>query len=45
MPRDVVLDPFCGSGTVFKAARDLGLEPIGIELDEKMAMYAKEAQK
>ena len=29
---DVVLDPFCGSGTSIKVARDLGRIPIGVDL-------------
>lgn len=34
-PGDVVLDPFLGSGTTMKVARDLGRSCIGIELDSE----------
>lgn len=33
-PGDVILDPFLGSGTTAKVARDLGRSCIGFELDE-----------
>jgi DNA modification methylase len=32
-PGDVVLDPFCGSGSTLVAARDAGCAYLGIELD------------
>ncbi|MDQ1153437.1 DNA methyltransferase [Brevundimonas sp. SORGH_AS_0993] len=32
-PGDVVLDPFCGSGSTLAAARDVGRDFLGIELD------------
>lgn len=33
--RVVVLDPFCGSGTTCLAAKHLGLNYIGFEINEK----------
>ncbi|MEM7047737.1 MAG: site-specific DNA-methyltransferase [Pseudomonadota bacterium] len=35
-PGDVVLDPFLGSGTSYRAAKVLGRVPIGIEKDNTM---------
>tara|TARA_R100001594_G_C3961406_1_gene245497 strand:+ start:58 stop:423 length:366 start_codon:yes stop_codon:yes gene_type:complete len=40
-PGDIVLDPFSGSGTTCRVARELGRKGIGIELSEdyhKLAM-------
>lgn len=35
-----VLDPFCGSGTTLRAAADLHIEGIGIELEERFCALA-----
>jgi len=41
-PGDIVLDPFCGTGTVIKVARDLGRFGIGIEKNPNMLNILKE---
>jgi DNA modification methylase len=44
-PAEIIVDPFCGSGTTLRAAKDAGLKSIGIECDEKYAeISAKRVQ-
>lgn len=44
-PNDLILDPFAGSGTTLKAAKDLGRDYLGIEINPKYVKIAKDRLK
>ena len=41
-PTDIILDPFCGSGTTCVAAKMLGRNYIGIDISEEYCKIARE---
>jgi hypothetical protein len=38
-----VLDPFCGYGTTLHAAEELGMDSVGVDIDQKVCEVAKKS--
>ena len=40
-PRDILLDPFCGTGVILQEAALTGLIPYGTDIDQRMVDFSK----